>query len=210
MCLAHSCFLHLLIIPEANVLVTNYGHACISDFSLITVISDRQAFIPSCIAGDMTPWTSPELLDPEKFGLKESRPTEASDCYALGMVIYEVISGQKPFASWEGPVVIRKVLDGKRPGRPREEGGKLFTDGIWRILELCWKHRPSDRISAKTILRGLEEDSFSSWPSPGMDGIIETGSDDHDQSDDSASDSSKYVFSVSPEIPGSPSTTPVV
>jgi len=36
---------------------------------------------------------SPELLDPERFGVTESegnRPTRQSDCYALGMVIYEV------------------------------------------------------------------------------------------------------------------------
>ena len=36
---------------------------------------------------------SPELLYPEKFGMPESEgnwPTRQSDCYALGMVIYEV------------------------------------------------------------------------------------------------------------------------
>ena len=36
---------------------------------------------------------SPELLYPERFGVPESennRPTRQSDCYALGMVIYEV------------------------------------------------------------------------------------------------------------------------
>ena len=33
---------------------------------------------------------SPELLDPEMFGLDNNRPTKQSDCYALGMVVYEV------------------------------------------------------------------------------------------------------------------------
>jgi len=36
---------------------------------------------------------SPELLDPERFGMPKSednRPTKLSDCYAIGMVIYEV------------------------------------------------------------------------------------------------------------------------
>jgi len=36
---------------------------------------------------------SPELLDPERFEMPQSegnRPTRQSDCYALGMVIYEV------------------------------------------------------------------------------------------------------------------------
>jgi len=36
---------------------------------------------------------SPELLYPEQFGIPESegdRPTRQSDCYAVGMVVYEV------------------------------------------------------------------------------------------------------------------------
>ena len=33
---------------------------------------------------------SPELLDPERFGVEGDRPTKKSDCYAFGMVIYEV------------------------------------------------------------------------------------------------------------------------
>jgi len=33
---------------------------------------------------------SPELLYPDKFGAKGFRPTTRSDCYALGMVVYEV------------------------------------------------------------------------------------------------------------------------
>ena len=34
-------------------------------------------------------WMAPELLDPPHFG-SNGRPTRESDCYALGMVIYEV------------------------------------------------------------------------------------------------------------------------
>ena len=36
---------------------------------------------------------SPELLDPETFGVDGDRPTKQSDCYALGMVVYEVRTG---------------------------------------------------------------------------------------------------------------------
>ena len=34
-------------------------------------------------------WMSPELLDPEGYN-SDGRSTRESDCYALGMVIYEV------------------------------------------------------------------------------------------------------------------------
>ena len=47
----------------------------------------------SFTGGGTRRWMSPELLDPERFGIPESegnRPTRQSDCYALGMVIYEV------------------------------------------------------------------------------------------------------------------------
>ena len=43
--------------------------------------------------GGTVRWMSPEFLDPERFGILGSeggRPTRESDCYALGMVIYEV------------------------------------------------------------------------------------------------------------------------
>lgn len=44
----------------------------------------------SFTAGGTSRWMSPELLDPERFGASDDRPTKESDCYALGMVIYEV------------------------------------------------------------------------------------------------------------------------
>jgi len=47
----------------------------------------------SFTGGGTRRWMSPELLDPERFGMPVSeyyRPTRQSDCYALGMVTYEV------------------------------------------------------------------------------------------------------------------------
>ena len=50
---------------------------------------------------------SPELLDPERFGLQDGRPTKRSDCYALGMVILEVLSGKPPFPNYNGFIIVR-------------------------------------------------------------------------------------------------------
>ena len=44
----------------------------------------------SFTAGGTTRWMSPESLDPDRFGVTDCRPTKQSDCYALGMVVYEV------------------------------------------------------------------------------------------------------------------------
>ena len=137
-------------------MINNNGCACLADFSLITVASDQSTIITSCTEGGTVPWMSPELLDPERFGLKKSRPTKESDCYAMGMVIYEVLSGKTPFSPSIPFAVIGKVLEGKRPERPEGEGGRLFTDTIWSLLGLCWGPQPSNRPSAKDVLSCLE------------------------------------------------------
>ena len=92
---------------QANILITGDRRACIADFGLSTITgvairTDAWASQVSLVSNDTLMsftgggtrrWTSPELLDPERFGISESednRPTRQSDCYALGMVIYEV------------------------------------------------------------------------------------------------------------------------
>jgi len=139
----------------ANILIGNDGHACISDFSLLTIVSDLQTLLSTCIPDGTTPWMSPELLEPEGFGLERSRLTKESDCYALGMVIYEVLSGRIPFAPSQTPFI--KILRGERPERPGGAEGASFTDGIWGMLEHCWDDQPSKRINAETILLRLEK-----------------------------------------------------
>ena len=122
-------------------------------------------------------WMSPELLVPDNFGLKESRPTKASDCYALGMVVYEVLSGQTPFIQYSNLAIVWRILEGERPNRPQGEQGVWFTDDIWGIMERCWRPQPSDRISAKTVLLGLEGNSSLLKPSSGADEGVETDVD---------------------------------
>ena len=143
---------------EANILINHEGRACIADFSLLTVIPDKAYFISaiSFSEGGSTRWMSPELLDPERSGFEDGRPTKESDCYALGMVVYEVLTGQVPFVQDKNTVVIQKVMDGERPARPRGRERAWLTDDLWGMLELCWRPKPFDRPSLKTLLQCLE------------------------------------------------------
>jgi len=165
--------------PQANILVDHDGHAYLADFGLLAVVSDQSTSIFQSTGGGTIQWMSPELLDPDSFGLKGTRPTKESDCYALGMVVYEVLSGHTPFAPYAAPVVIRMVLEGKRPGRPQGEEGKVFTDAIWEVLKLSWKHRPSDRTSVTAVLRSLEGNPSPVGRASYMDGDAETDTDYH-------------------------------
>ena len=92
---------------------------------------------------------SPELLNPEQFNLDHGRPTKESDCYALGMVIYEVLTGKLPFALLKDHIVTQKVTKGERPERPGGAKGAWFTDELWEMLGLCWAmYAPRPNIDA--------------------------------------------------------------
>ena len=183
-----------LTYSQANILINNSGHACLADFGLATIASDQSISISSCVQGGTIQWMSPELIDPEGFGLTEIRPTKESDCYALGMVIYEVLSGHAPFAPFRLTPVIWKVLNGERPERSQGEGGVLFPDDLWRTLELCWKHQPGDRINAKVVLQCLERTSSLPRSSSDVSEVVGTGTGG--QSDATARNSGMVLFSI--------------
>jgi len=142
---------------KANILINNDGRACLAGFSPPTLTSDQPTTTPSPVQGGTVRWMAPELLSPKEFGLKDAIPTKASDCYALGMLMYEVLGGEIPFAQATREYsIICEVLGGNRPKRPQGRRGAQFTDELWEILELCWKPRSSDRPSVDTVLQRLE------------------------------------------------------
>ena len=105
---------------------------------------------------------SPELFDLEN---QSHLPTKLSDCYALGMVIWEVLSGRLPFYQFANWVISGKILRGDRPERPQGEEGVWFTDEVWGILGSCWMTQPEDRPSIEDVLQCLGEASRSWRPS---------------------------------------------
>ena len=142
-----------------------------ADFGLLTIISDGSTTFNSSTQGT-TRWMSPELFDPE---VEDHRPTKWSDCYALGMVIYEVLSGHLPFYQFANRVVSWKVLRGNRPERPQGAEGMWFTDEVWQVLGSCWTTKPESRPSIEDVLQYLGKVSRS-WkpPSPRSLAVLST------------------------------------
>ena len=124
---------------------------------------------------------SPELLDPERFGASDDRPTKQSDCYAFGMVVYEVhidvivpalgqvwlmydqvLYGKPPY--WEitnPPVIIGTITEGGRPKRPEAAEALGFTKELWRIVQRCWLVDTSSRPDVRAILSHLHHATWS-------------------------------------------------
>ena len=73
------------------------------------------------------------------------------------MVILEVLTGQPPFPRHKEFAVMRRVIEGERPGRPQGTKGIWFTDDLWGTLEQCWLPKPKDRPTVEAILEHLAQ-----------------------------------------------------
>ena len=107
---------------------------------------------------------APELLFPTKFGSKSARPTKPADIYALGMVIFEVLTGLQPFYERKWPLVeiFYHVMRGERPAKPGDAELVGFGGGTWELVEECWKEEPTERPTIKRVLTHLSHVAASS------------------------------------------------
>ena len=127
---------------------------------------------------------SPELLSSEHLHFTNGRPTKASDCYALGMAILEVLSGQAPYNQFNGVVVTQMVIKGTLPERPETP---WFTDDVWGVLKRCWSPQPNDRPTIEATLECLGRVVTTWRPLPS-----DVESDHEAESDGSISIVSRY------------------
>ena len=181
---------------KLNILIGQDGRARLADFGLLIIVSDStyHTSLSTSNSAGTTRWMSPELLDPDQFGHGDGQVTKESDCYALGMVILEVLSGEPPFPNCHEIAVMGKVIKGERPGRPQGKEEVWFTDDLWEILRQCWLPQPERRPTIKAVLQCLERGSTAWQPLP-------PDSDDHTQSDshDDQSDlTSSHDSSIDP------------
>ena len=110
--------------------------------------------------GTGTPRTffmAPELLHPTRFGLEKGVPSKEGDVYALGMTVYQVLTGQFPFHPKGQFEVVQVVVDGERPPKPENAEEVGMTEAIWELMGECWKENRAERPVMPEILRRFRE-----------------------------------------------------
>lgn len=115
----------------ANIMIDQGCHALIADFGLLYIIlnTTNPTVSSSFAMGGTTRWMSLEPFYPDQSGRKNTRPTTQSGCYASGMVIYEVLCGQAPFALFHYCTVrCVKVMEGECQGDRTEVHEPFVTD----------------------------------------------------------------------------------
>ena len=139
---------HRDIKPE-NILLLD-GHWCLADFGIARYAEATTA--PDTLKYAMTRG----YAAPEQW--RGDRVTSAADVYAVGVVAYELITGQRPFLGPDGPDYRRQHL---------EESPEPITgipDGLRSLVSGCLFKRPEARSRPKNLLPRLKSSLRSASP----------------------------------------------
>ncbi|KAF8033867.1 hypothetical protein BT93_C0208 [Corymbia citriodora subsp. variegata] len=105
----------------------------------------RQTLISGGMRGTL-PWMAPELLNNNG-----DRVSEKVDVYSFGIVMWELLTGEEPYADLDAKHMIGGIVNNTlRPQVPAS------CDPEWKsLMERCWSSEPSERPSFTEIVKEL-------------------------------------------------------
>jgi serine/threonine protein kinase/WD40 repeat protein len=174
-----------------NVFLTSDGRVKVLDFGLAKLHETLVADEADRESPTATKGTSPGVLlgtigymSPEQ--VKGQTPDARTDVFALGTVLYELVTGRKAFGGSTAPEVLASILRDEPPALESQVHG--VPASLEAVVRRCLGKRPSDRFSSargveaalETVLAGLEPSRVSvtrplepRGPYPGLSSFTE-------------------------------------
>jgi eukaryotic-like serine/threonine-protein kinase len=129
-----------------NIMIDRDGNARIMDFGIARALKTRGITDPGMIIG------TPDYMAPEQFEGKDA--DQRTDIYALGAILYEMLTGGPPFEG-ETPLVVAMKHKTEQPRDPKETNPQV-PDALSRFILRCLeKDRERRYQSAEEILADL-------------------------------------------------------
>ncbi|GAA1568629.1 hypothetical protein GCM10009827_107950 [Dactylosporangium maewongense] len=127
-----------------NILLDRDGgqpHTRLTDFGIARVLDTPSMTTPGALVGTAN-YIAPETV----YG---GRPAPSADVYALGVVLFELVTGRPPYAGGPAWAILRRHVD---ESPQRVEG---MPETVWRVVGACMDKRPGRRPTAKELAHTL-------------------------------------------------------
>ncbi|MDY7094714.1 MAG: protein kinase [Acidobacteriota bacterium] len=133
-------------LKPGNILVSPAGRAYITDFGIASSASAAGLTVTGSIIG------TPDYLSPEQA--RGEKADHRADLYALGLILYEMLTGDLPFAGGS----LTEVLAQRISGRPENllDARRDIPPELAAVVQRCLENDPDRRYqSAEEIGRDL-------------------------------------------------------
>ncbi len=137
--------IHRDVKPE-NLLLAADGQVLLSDFGIATVAQNSRSQGTQEAMGTVT-YMAPEQI--------QGKPRPASDLYALGVIVYEWLTGDPPFSGPFGEIATQHLF---APPQPLRERVPTISEAVEYVVLVALAKDPHQRYpNARAFAAALEE-----------------------------------------------------
>lgn len=137
--------IHRDVKPE-NLLLSAEGQVLLSDFGIATVALSSQSQDAQEALGTIT-YMAPEQI--------QGKPRQASDLYALGIIVYEWLTGEPPFTGSFGEIATQHLFT---PPPPLRERVPTLSEDVEYVMAMALAKDPKVRFAnARAFATALKE-----------------------------------------------------
>jgi serine/threonine protein kinase len=125
-------------IKPSNILLTSKNQPLLTDFGIAKILETREL---TTLTGSSVGVGTPEYMAPEQW---TGKADVRSDVYSLGIVLYEMVTGRKPYEA-DTPAAIL-LMQATEPLPPPSRYVPDLPEGLERILIKALSKDPKDRF----------------------------------------------------------------